>query len=102
MGMFDYIICDYPLEDKEVQNEHFQTKSFGNHFNIFRITTDGKFQIEQFHNSLLEKDAFVRLNCSFRFYTSSGNRAHNTYKWYEYEANFKNGNLIDIITIKNE
>lgn len=41
MGMYDHIKCEYPLPDKEVQKETFQTKDFDNVMEDYTITTSG-------------------------------------------------------------
>lgn len=42
MGMFDHITCEYPLPDKEVQDEVFQTKSMERHMDDYVITKEGR------------------------------------------------------------
>ena len=41
MGMFDYLICKYPLPLPEMQLCEFQTKSFGCALDLYEITVDG-------------------------------------------------------------
>jgi hypothetical protein len=42
MGMFDYLICKYPLPRPEMQLCEFQTKSFENALELYEITVDGR------------------------------------------------------------
>jgi len=42
MGMFDEIICEYKLPDKEVQDHDFQTKDLENLMDVYIITKIGR------------------------------------------------------------
>ena len=42
MGMFDYLICKYPLPRPEMQLCEFQTKSFESALDLYEITADGR------------------------------------------------------------
>lgn len=42
MGMFDELICEYPLPDSQVQEETFQTKSLDCTMDRYTITKDGR------------------------------------------------------------
>lgn len=41
MGMYDFVICEYPLPDSEVQDAKFQTKDFDCNLDEYVITKDG-------------------------------------------------------------
>lgn len=42
MGMYDNIICEYPLPIKKIQKEVFQTKDFKNVLDVYKITKKGR------------------------------------------------------------
>ena len=50
MGMFDYVRCDYPLPEPELQSALFQTQSMpGPRFGRFLVTRDGELLDEKEH-----------------------------------------------------
>lgn len=44
MGLYDRIVCEYPLPEglEKYQNQVFQTKDLGNTFTTYTITRDGR------------------------------------------------------------
>lgn len=46
MGMFDDLICEYPLPDGSVSDERFQTKDLVCDYGTYRITRDGRLVVE--------------------------------------------------------
>jgi hypothetical protein len=82
MGMFDNLTCEYPLPaEPNPDDNSFQTKDFECQLEHYTITADGR---------LLRKDTAVQYHGVIRFYTYTGEM------WFEYEAKFADGNLIDI------
>jgi hypothetical protein len=58
MGMFDYVICKYPLPNKEVQEIDFQTKSFPEPYMDIYIIDEAGYLIkeEKEYYTIPEKD----------------------------------------------
>lgn len=118
MGMFDTLYCDYPLPDKEVQHEDFQTKSLDRLMDTYRITTDGRLyyepgEIANNEESSQETD-YLSFEGTITFYTM----IHRPFEpplwvvaegtdetqgqvvateWYEYLATFRSGIVTHII-----
>ena len=119
MGMFDYIKCEYPLPDKEVQNHDFQTKDFDNAMDCYTITADGKlilhkhiwkavpeeerpyygepeweeggfYQVAGSIKSVHVGDEVVDFHGIIRFYAMRGDER------YEYKAKFTDGILVEL------
>ena len=82
MGMFDNLTCEFPLpaEPKPDEN-YFQTKDFECQLHHYTITADGR---------LLRNDTDVQYHGVINFYTYTGEI------WFEYEAKFADGKLVDI------
>ncbi|MFW6009049.1 MAG: hypothetical protein ACOCP8_07290 [archaeon] len=106
MGMFDYIICEYPLPikdldlKKKLKKAEWQTKDLPeSHLAYYKINKDGILEKENY--DLIENPSennFKKDNISFApfnftgeiiFYTSIDNI------WYEFYSIFKNGILQD-------
>lgn len=58
MGMFDEIICEYPLPEglQKYQHEIFQTKELGNWLDLYKITKDGFLILEKISDLREEYD----------------------------------------------
>ncbi len=108
MGMFDYVKCEYPLPDPELQTEEFQTKDFDCVMDAYIITSEGRL--------LLQPSQWVDISGQplndpgpptdidhhgyLRFYTSR-NGPHGRL-WYEYSARFTDGQLVSIERIQEK
>jgi hypothetical protein len=100
MGMFDELLCEYELPDKEVQDEVFQTKSLDRLMDNYTITREGKIIL---HRAWGDKDAPVShleipYHGEIRFYTSLGDGRR--YKRFEYRARFTSGRLESITRLE--
>ena len=120
MGMFDYIRCEYPLPDTEVQEQVFQTKSLDSALERYTITRDGRLILHQVRYESVpeaerryygtpewETDPIVRsFGCTrsiqvgdvevphhgdIIFYTSIG--TGQDHQWFEYRARFTKGRV---------
>jgi len=120
MGMFDEIRCEFPLPDKVMQDEWFQTKSFECLLDRYTITRDGRLILHQVRYETIpeeerpyygkpewETKPFIRsLGCmrsvpvgdvevpyhgDITFYTSVGNGPD--HEWFEYRARFTEGRV---------
>ena len=124
MGMYDDIRCEYPLPDKEVQGEVFQTKDFGCCLEEYLITKEGKiihhtvrreavpeeerpyygkpewdkglYRMFGSLRSIPTGDVEIPFHGDLRFYTYLGDLKGDTETWYEYEARFTEGVLTSI------
>jgi len=124
MGMFDEVICEWKLPIPELQNDIFQTKDFDSLMNTYKITTKGELLKEEIEYELVpeekrpyygtkkwEKGVMFKLfgaikknrlgwvntnfDGTFVFYT------YKNKQFYQFEAKFVNGNLMELRTIKN-
>jgi len=103
--MFDRIKCSYPLPDKEIQDEFFQTKNLENGLLEYEIVEGGwLFKIRDYKNDdswetvELDKPKLVKHTGCINFYTFTNH--HNIRStWYEYQAYFVNGKLKNIEVI---
>lgn len=94
MGMFDTLKCKYPLPEKEVQEDSFQTKSLDCLLDNYTITEQGKLILHrQRHYETAARKIEVDFHGNLRFYTSKGSREENNYQWFEYVARFTEGKL---------
>jgi hypothetical protein len=95
MGMFDEIRCDYPLpetpDDGKVQ---FQTKDFDCILAYYRITEEGRLVMKVRWDDTEERN--VDHHGFVNFYTCAGDRREGTFKWWEYNAKFTDGQLVSI------
>lgn len=91
MGMFDYIICEYPLPDGLVFND-FQTKDLGKYLIQYKIDKDGYLWVDDRKIKWKDSPDWVRVNTSedIIFYTCSGS------KWYQYKAIITKGKLVSL------
>lgn len=122
--MYDDIKCDYPLPDKEMQKETFQTKDFDCRLEEYLITKEGKLihhtvrqeivpEEERPHygkpewdkpvyrmmgsiRSIPTGDVEIPFHGDMTFYTYLGDPNNDDAKWYEYEARFTKGTLSSI------
>ena len=46
MGLFDRLVCRYPLPDPALQDARFQTKSFARRMDTYTLTADGRLVLE--------------------------------------------------------
>jgi hypothetical protein len=107
MGMFDEIICEYPLENAPsfIEEGHkFQTKSLDNTMSVYKISKDGKLiLVKEICGSEVNKD--LKFHGEIIFYTSNikgcghgiyftrdGAAAENV----DYKAIFNQGQLTEI------
>lgn len=106
MGMFDQLLCAYPLPDPEVQDAVFQTKSLDNALETYYISEDGRLLraknpvIRQHEDSTLDMlmvpedgvwDEPVNHSGPVDFYYST-----KAGRWVEYRAHFSKGQLTDL------
>ena len=89
MGLFDHLICKYPLPDKEIQHEEFQTKDFECCLDTYIINKDGTLMVQINKNKYRNID----FHGDIIFYTSTGKHEDNSFKWYEYKGRFTDGKL---------
>jgi len=83
MGMFDDITCEYALPgEPKPKDIIFQTKDFDCLLDHYMITKDGR---------LTKENSQVQFHGALRFYTYTDDDM-----WFEYEANFADGRLIEI------
>ena len=126
MGMYDDIKCEYPLPDRQVQNKIFQTKSLQNNFDSYTITKEGRliwhkyiyetvpeekrpyYGKPEWDNPLMQLygstksipvgDIDMLHHGIVGFYTfiTDGQKE----KWFEYEAKFIDGQVVNIKCVK--
>jgi hypothetical protein len=83
MGMFDEVTCEYALPgEPKPKDINFQTKNFDCLLDHYMITKDGR---------LMKENSQVQFHGVLRFYTYTDDDM-----WFEYEANFADGRLIEI------
>jgi hypothetical protein len=116
MGMFDYIECDYPLPDAPdwASTCEFQTKDFGNHLDLYRITPEGrlitrcvkrqwvddeKSYMGGFFKVVEQWEEDTNYHGDFNFY---GFKSLDDFQWLEYRVRFTNGQLEKIERIIEE
>lgn len=116
MGMFDDIICEYPLPDG-YDKKNFQSKSFDCQMDVYKITADGELRIYTYDledDGVYPEDHFfkgepkkkkvhirwelVDYHGVFNFYggTWSNELQKHTDGWHEYLAKFTDGKLVEI------
>lgn len=98
MGMFDYVICLYPLQDypDTAPRSGFQTKDFDGHCNEYMIYSSGEIRLTR---CWATNDNFSgQINVNEPLYYTGQLNFYDEYKgtWYEYDAVFKNGMLIEL------
>lgn len=111
MGMFDSIICEYPLPVKEVQSRIFQTKDTPDQFlSKYKITKDGKLFVSL--GGFYEKESFKKGSCKnekwkrvcfegkIRFYDFYNDETQSG--WIEFLADFKKGKLVSLKCCRND
>ena len=129
MGMFDDIHCDYPLPDG-CQEKRFQTKDLDCQLDLYTMTAEGRLLKEEvdryepipesewtyvdatglleqhWHELSKRRPIFIQRDTNFHgilnFYTSTGSNQDGTIKWYEYEAKFTDGVLVEITRLPDE
>lgn len=101
MGMFDNLICEYPLPNIEAQNERFQTKDFNCELDDYKIGSDGQLYKNDnnpwFGTNDKSNPDWILINSTecVTFYTSTGKHGVD-FKWYQYKALFNKGKLITL------
>jgi hypothetical protein len=96
--MFDYVRCEYPLPDKEAQNEVFQTKDFECLRDTYFITSDGKL----FMKGAKQRDPMlIQFQGDICFSTALASEQEGETVLYEYLARFTKGKLQYIKRLKN-
>lgn len=107
MGMFDYVICEYPLPcdvPKEVSKHQFQTKDLECELDRITIDKDGKmWRSLCAYDGKGSYDSPILMNYhgSLIFYTFLDD-INSEYNWWEFEANFNMGRLLNITLCKKE
>lgn len=126
MGMFDYIICEYPLPHKEVQDAQFQTKHLNCHMDNYTITKEGRLiwcrtrhkEVPEEERPYYGKPEWDKEGFGMYIYRNIGStkivsvaqvdiQEHGSIRfyidvksmWYEYEAIFEEGQIVKLITI---
>jgi hypothetical protein len=110
MGMFDELVCDYPLPDGfDASKIVFQTKDLDNLFDVYTIEADGALWLTQKSTwghdkeDVAEAPEFVPFSGDIIFYSSnlssSGPEGYTTvgdepYWSREYQAIFNDGKLL--------
>jgi len=105
MGLFDTVICEYPLPDgREDNGGHFQTKDMDCYMGAYKITADGRL-LEQESRWVDDESLPLGLRREDRgwneipfhgflsFYTSDDG------VWREYNAKFTDGRLVEIVVV---
>lgn len=126
MGMFDYIKCEYPVPDTEVQHHSFQTKDFNNLMDTYTISNEGRliyhktktvevpkeerpywgkpewdedglFSLIGSQRNIPVADIDMDFHGILNFYTYIGDvNSDSDYVWYEYNAKFTEGQLVEL------
>ena len=97
MGLFDYIVCEFPLPDGFTGE--LQTKDLGCYLLTHVITKDGRLLLEHVDriDYELETRTTSRRDANFhgmlRFY---GSQEDDAWEWHEYNAKFVHGQLVSI------
>lgn len=122
MGLFDTIICEYPLPESDyLQQKDFQTKSLGSTLTEFKITPEGRLFREVTEQQEIPKDErrpsdnlwgapthkTVRIGWvdhnyhgDMNFYTTIDDKDDSSKRWWiEFQARFTWGQLDYIIPI---
>ena len=104
MGMYDEIICKYPLPDPQCQYHVFQTKDLEQNMYRYSITSEGRLvlfpmmvddhSLQYIHN--MEDPQVIDLDGKILFYTLIYCRETNEHEFYEYVAHFDKGRLMCI------
>ena len=103
MGLFDQLICTYPLPDPEAEDLVFQTKSLDACLETFFIAEDGRLHLitkgDGFEDGATASQAMATVKTSRQvedfhgdIYFYEGHRG----EWYEYRARFTEGQLTDL------
>jgi len=94
MGMFDTILCRWPLPDGLVA-EDFQSKSLHNTLSVYEIGTDGRLRelTNDDDGAPLQKSSHdTGFHGVLRFHTIAGESLR------QYEAKFTDGSLVELHT----
>lgn len=105
MGMFDYLICEHPLPDGDMQKAVFQTKSLDSDLEYYRISGDGRLyralgvigeldpHEEEYDHlaGLPEWEGPLPFHGEVTFYDMDKQR-----QWFEYIARFSEGHLLQL------
>lgn len=115
MGMFDTIICEYPLPDGNTETS-FQSKNFDCMMDTYKITTDGNITVFRYdieENGIEEMEwragltkikrvnkrwEIVPFHGVFNFYGGQWSNELQSHQgtWREYVAKFTDGKLMEI------
>jgi len=94
MGMFDTVLCEYPLPDARHQDLDFQTKDLECLLDTYIITREGRL-VQQATNrgwgADLDHDVEWPLHGDIRIYTSV--KEEDTTSWIEYVVRFTHGRV---------
>ena len=93
--MYDNVYSEYPLPNKEVQAEEFQTKDFDRFMDKYIISKEGRLYFRHLNASPVPEMTMVDMNFHgvMNFYTLKND------KWFEYNAKFSHGQLKEITRI---
>lgn len=107
MGLFDELLCAFPLPDPEAQDLVFQTKSLDACLEAFLITKEGRLHLVTkggvWVNGASATEAMATIGATRQaddfhgdiyFYSGDGKGS-----WYEYRARFTEGELVDILRV---
>jgi len=98
MGMFDNVVCKYPLPDAGANSIRFQTKDLECALWKYTITKEGRLlqqshELEGLHKKAgSEKLVDMNYHGLLRFYGSNTKES----EWFEYTAKFTAGTLVSI------
>ncbi len=102
MGMFDTIRCEHPLPDLEDSaSMEFQTKSMYSHLESYLITKAGRLVLVGGFGPGRGRDLDVQYHGMLNFYgTKEQQQGYNPENWYEYNAKFTDGTLVNVERVK--
>lgn len=96
MGMFDYIICEYPLPDGFTASDEFQSKDLDCMLSSYIITSDGRLILDNIDCHYDGTLNFYNSNTSSSGPFGFTTRNDEPYWSQEYEATFFKGQLTHI------
>ncbi len=115
MGMFDHIECKYPLPDCDfsLTNQDFQTKNMECELHQYIIDKEGylfkkKYEEDGWKDEIIGKKTFpiqqwkfvenepIAYTGEINFYGGPDSTQKTKYSWYEWQAEFKHGKLINL------
>jgi len=98
MGLFDEIVCEYPLPDwPEGEEPSFQTKDLDCLLERYRITADGRLLTSRYRRGAEDtesRELHTECHGYLVFYASLERNGER--EWFEYRAKFTDGRLVDL------